>query len=593
MDEGKLIADFIAKNIQNIWSLGEKAFGKVDEDVKIKLKLAYTDYLKNVQERYSKSKSFFIRSQAVDLYSYYVPTGVQCSTALFNEPSFGSLIEHSKRLVITGTGGCGKSVLMRHLILDCIKHQEYVPVSIELRDLNSSTLNLDDFIIQRLDSLGFDTSGNFVEKAKRAGHFCFFFDGYDEVNHSLRHRLMNAIKKLTDKYSKCPLVISSRPDDVFNGVEDLSIFKLLPLDLNSAVKLIKKLPFDEEIKTKFAKNLKDELFEKHQSFLSNPLLLSIMLLTYGENAEIPSKLSIFYNQAYEALFQRHDAGKGGYSRERLTDLDIQDFARVFSLFSLQTYEKRLFKMSRTDCLNFIEKARDNYQHEFSAEDYLNDLLSAACLLIEDGLEISYSHRSFQEYFVAVFISNAAPDVQRKLIQRYSSNIAHDDVLFLLLEMNPELIERELLVTRLRKMFNEIGVKRKVGISHGAKYVKRVYTSLNVEPEKLTASGNTKGCGNDSILLHLAVDITQSYKFPDEEYFDNHTSNMNEKYGSDNGGMMRYETTSMSYKTPIMKDTLESKGAFSIAYIQAGFEALKKLEKKHSKASENLSELLGI
>jgi hypothetical protein len=56
-----------------------------------------------------------------------------------------------------------------------------------------------------------------------------------------------------------------------------------------------------------------------------------MLLSYGQSASIPNKISVFYNQAYEALFERHDVLKDGFRRKRLTPLDIQDFARVFAV----------------------------------------------------------------------------------------------------------------------------------------------------------------------------------------------------------------------------------------------------------------------
>jgi len=403
--------------------------------------------------------------------------------------------------------------------------------------------------------------------------------------------LIKQLLKLSNKYPLCPIFISSRPDQIFNGIEEFSIFSVLSLDVVSATNLIEKLPFDLEIKKKFIADLRNGLFEKHESFLSNPLLLSIMLLTYGENAEIPSKLSIFYNQAYEALFQRHDANKGGYSRTRLTHLDIQDFSRVFSLFALQTYERRLFKMPHTDCLNFISKARDSIHLEFKPEDYFNDLLSAACLLIEDGLEVAFSHRSFQEYFVALYISSASPEVQEKLINRYWKNNISDSVIDLLYELNPELVERVLILPRLEKLFTEIGVTRKVGITHGAKFIKRVYSALNVEDNTISAP-YTENQEYESSIVHLVIQHNNAYTFPNEEYFKFFLEKIRSKYGKE-GERVSYSTKKLNYKSPIMEDILNAKGAFSIEYLQSAFEAYKKLKEKHNKSASNLDELLGI
>mgnify|MGYP003647326991 CR=1 FL=1 len=591
MTEGKFVADFIASNLDRIIDLGSKAYGKVDQTIRLKLRNSYKVYLSSTRRKYSKAKSFFIRNESVDLYSYYVPTGIRCGKELITSPNFSSCIKSSKKIIITGTGGSGKSVLMRHLFLDCIAEKDFVPILIELRDLNVDGETLDELIIETLDTYGFSMSGDYINKAKSAGHFCFFLDGFDEVNHSIRNKLVSQIHKLSNKYSGCPIFISSRPDEVFNGIEDFNIFQMLSLDMESASNLVTKLPFDEEVKKKFSKALKEGLFKKHESFLSNPLLLSIMLLTYGANAEIPSKLSIFYNQAYEALFQRHDANKGGYSRERKTDLDIQDFSRIFSLFSLQTYEKRLFKMSRTDCLYFISKSRDRLNMDFNPENYLTDLLSAACLLMEDGLEIAYSHRSFQEYFVALHISTAGPEDQEKLIDRYWKNMRSDSVIYLLSEINPELIERVLIVPKLNTLFDEIGVKNKVGITHAANYMKKVYRTLNVEPDKLTASLKQ----SDSCIHHivqLTIRMCDTYEFPPGEYFDQRQKEIHAKHGKGNR-RISYNTQKLTYRSPLMADFLNARGAFSIEYLQSAYDSFKYLKGKHENSSKNLEALLGI
>lgn len=590
MVDGAFVADFVANNIEKIYSIGRKAYGRVDEALQIKFRTAYVDYLTITRDKYSKSKSFFIRNQAVDLYSYYVSTGVACGDVILGTPTFENFLEQSNRIVITGTGGSGKSVLIRHLFLDCIRHKLFTPILIELRDLNGSKLTLDEHVESVLDTYGFNISGDYILRAKQAGHFCFFLDGYDEIDHANRKLIIKQIRVLSSKFSKCPIIISSRPDETFNGIDEYSVFKILPLDINSASSLISKLPFEIDIKEKFVRALVEGLFDQHQSFLSNPLLLSIMLLTYGENAEIPSKLSIFYNQAYEALFQRHDANKGGYSRNRLTSLDIQDFSRVFSLFALQTYERRIFKMPLTDCLGYIEKSRANLHFTFRAEDYLDDLMSAACLLIEDGLEVAFSHRSFQEYFVALYISMASPEVQQSLLARYCENINQDNVISLLLEINPELVERLVLVPTLEEIFEGLGVKRKVGVQHTFKYMKSNYDSLILSAGRLHCSRGAKN-KNTSSIVYLASQHCGTYKFPDTRYFEEFYEVLRSKYAV--GSSRRWKLSEQSYRSSIIVDVIGGKGAFSQAALQGGFEAYRMLKAKHQNRSQDLKDLLGF
>ena len=587
MNYGEFAADFIAKNISKILEISSIGYKKADEIVQVALRTAYTEYLERTSEKYSKSKSFFIRSQSVDLYSYYVSSGVESGKKIIGDPDFKRINDQSKRVVLIGGGGSGKSVLMRHLFLSCIADGEFVPILIELRDLDHGA-KLESQINKTLENFGFNTSGDYVRRAKKAGHFCFFFDGFDEVPPEHRKKLSSQIEELSNRFPDCPIFISSRPDDEFSGKDDFALYKISPLKLASATNLVQKLPFDQEIKAKFIADLKGGLFSTHESFLSNPLLLSIMLLTYGENAEIPTKLSIFYNQAYEALFQRHDANKGGYSRKRLTSLDIQDFSRVFALFSLLTYERKTLKMSRMQCLMYIENSRKLLQKDFVAESYLVDLMSAACLMIEDGLEIAFSHRSFQEYFVAVQIASSQPEIQRKLISRYWHLLRSDNVMQLLLEINPDLVERELFIPVLEKLFSDLGVKNEVGITHYLKFVKLGYRKFDVTQDTVYASVPSQTAAAIDVMK-LLVKHSGYQLDPD-------------RLKSSRDGFLRFcvghaevsfFTKNLTRNDEFFLQLKDSYGVFSMEYLKIGWANFKKTRNKHEKSVAALENLLGI
>jgi hypothetical protein len=592
MDYGKFTADFIAANIESIIKIGVDAFGNLDEKTRVLLKTAYLGYLKSTQAKYSKSKSFFIRDQATDLYNYYEPTSIRCDNTTIVTPGFKECLKQSSRIVLLGTGGSGKSVLIKHLFLDCIRNKTYAPILIELRDLNLDGITLDEAISQTLEMHHFNVSGDYINRAKRKGHFSFFLDGFDEVDYSLRNNLVQEIKKMSSKYPDCPIFLSSRADDIFNGIDEFSIFRMLPLDLKSALNLVAKLPFDDEIKGKFSNDLDDGLFIKHETFLSNPLLLSIMLITYGENAEIPSKLSLFYNQAYEALFQRHDANKGGYTRKRRTDLDIQDFAKVFSIFAIQTYHHRKFKMSRTACLGYLGRARDATGFSFEPEDYLDDLLKAACLLIEDGLEIAFSHRSFQEYFVALHISVASPEAQEKFIDLFFGHNPNDSVILLLYEINPDLVERVFFLPRLAKFFDDIGVRKKVGITHTFAYLNKTFKKITVPGLSESSHGFEWAFHSSPIpdywsVIHLLVNLSGLSLESREHYFEH----LRNKYAEE--GPVEFLIKNLTYKTPIIVDVANSDTMFGTGFLQMIFDEYKRLDKKNSMTIKTIDDLLEL
>ena len=598
MDEGKLVVEFVAANLDKILSVAREAIGEINHERRVKLRATYTNYLTNARLRYSKAKSFFVRNRPTNLYDYYVPVSLQCDSITIPEPSPSACFEQAKRIVISGSGGCGKSVLMRHLFLSSIRDTTYVPVLIELRDLNSTDANISDLICDTLNRFGLDTSERYLKKALEAGHFALFLDGIDEVFPSQRAKLIDDVSDLSVKYPQCPIVLSTRPDDEVQSLDEFMIFAMRPLNLCQAVNLIRKLPYDNEIQIKFADDLQNGLFEQHQSFLSNPLLLSIMLLTYGENAEIPQRRSVFYNQAYEALFQRHDASKGGFRREKETELDIHDFARVFALFCLQTYERRLFKMSRVQALEFIGKSKTSLGFQFSPEAYLRDLLSATCLLVDDGLEVMYTHRSFQEYFVAQYIISVSDEIQKRLLQRYCKFGMSDNVIDLVQELNLESLERNLLIPKLVEVFSKLQVSSGVGISHATRYLRLVYSKIEISKVHSRASLRGEEEGGIASVLYLAVRICDTYIFPGSEYFAEQHGKLVDKHSETferlaEDGMLTLEGSEIRYQMPLMRDILEGEGVFSIRYVRAGHRALKLLQKKHAESMETLDKLLNF
>ena len=97
---------------------------------------------------------------------------------------------------------------------------------------------------------------------------------------------------------------------------------------------------NQNLKNKFAKELKDTLYDNHESFASIPLLLTIMLMTYEDGASIPNNLTDFYNLAFYTLYQKHDASKSGYKRELKSNLSLEQFKEALSYLAMKNVFQR-------------------------------------------------------------------------------------------------------------------------------------------------------------------------------------------------------------------------------------------------------------
>lgn len=158
-------------------------------------------------------------------------------------------------------------------------------------------------------------------------------------------------------------------------------------------------------------------FEKHRSFAENPLLLSMMFLTFMQNNSIPNHLVEFYEKAFQALYNHHDSrDKGIYKREfSCNELDETGFKRIFSRFCFQSYFKETYEFTEKELTNYLEDSIKKLGYTVDAVNYLKDLHDVVCLIIREGNSYRFAHRSFQTYFAAHYTSNSLTDEQQEKV----------------------------------------------------------------------------------------------------------------------------------------------------------------------------------
>ncbi len=171
LDTNRIAAEFIQKNIDSFLAIGKGVLKLSTNKLRLRLDSTYTSYISCLFDRHSKAKSFFIRTESVYLYDFYVPLAIKVARTLLDRPDITSLARISPRLVVAGTAGSGKTVFMRHLLLSCLFAKAKVPIFIELRHLNQTDDTLRDLIYRTLRSFQFRLDQSYVDAALKAGHF--------------------------------------------------------------------------------------------------------------------------------------------------------------------------------------------------------------------------------------------------------------------------------------------------------------------------------------------------------------------------------------------------------------------------------------
>jgi hypothetical protein len=126
-----------------------------------------TSYLEKAKVEYSKMRTSFFDKEATDFYSFYLHSNLRKGERLIPAVDAVTLYNISSRVIVSASGGLGKSTLMRHLLLSAIEMYSRLrlfPLFVRLGDYtHSDTTEVLDFLLEQADVFG--------AEVKRSGLF--------------------------------------------------------------------------------------------------------------------------------------------------------------------------------------------------------------------------------------------------------------------------------------------------------------------------------------------------------------------------------------------------------------------------------------
>jgi HEAT repeat protein/GTPase SAR1 family protein len=236
-----------------------------------------------------------------------------------------------KRCVIVGDPGAGKTTLLKHLVLKSVDRQlpslPDFPIHIELNAFASSgSNNLLDFASTKWDErYGFPSAEArlYMEKRLNEGNALLLLDALDEtvigetleVAEASYKRVADAIMQVATRYYLTPIVVTARKAGYqqrkrLEGFTELEVLDFRTEDIRQFVNnWFANRSNVQQQSNATDLNAKLERNSRMQALAANPLLLSLIVIVYEAQLDLPDRRSELYKQCVETLLTIWDASR--------------------------------------------------------------------------------------------------------------------------------------------------------------------------------------------------------------------------------------------------------------------------------------------
>lgn len=361
--------------------------------------------------------TIYQKEQPDKLRIYYYPSKVyKKSKSIVKkdliEANYHSNFKSSSGIIIEGTVGQGKSILLRHLHISELNSGESIPIFIELKDIKKERI-LSEFICSYIsNTLKLRCSEKLFNELLKLGLFSFFFDGFDEIEHERRNDFVAFISHINDNNGNLKTFVTSRPGNEIQRSSAFELFGINPLEGGEQISFVNKL-LNKKHKREQINYLKSNLEimnTKLRTLLTTPLILTLFAMVYRNKIKIPDSYSAFYRTLFDTLVSEHDGLKLGLNRPTKSGLPADRIKTILEYLSLRSIQKNIKTFSSEEFLREIKAVliivglkSANPKH------VIEDLTKNTCLIQVDDMDYRFLHESIPNYFAASCIANNASD----------------------------------------------------------------------------------------------------------------------------------------------------------------------------------------
>jgi predicted NACHT family NTPase len=355
-----------------------------------------------------------------------------------------NVVQNHPRLMVLGKPGAGKTTFLKSLAIQCITGEfaaDKVPFFVTLKDFAEfpESPSLVEYLARSLPKKPSSEGSHQitpienVELLLQSGRSFILLDGLDEVSREDTKRIIYEIRSVVELFYQSSFVITCRiaaQEYVFQKFTEVEVADFDEQQIITFAENWFRAKKDFPKATIFVQKLLQN--DPIRELASNPLLLTLLCLVFGEDGEFPNRRADLYESGVKILLKRWDATRGIQRRNLYEKLDIQRREDLLSYVAFQAFWRGQLILKKREIESYIAcflKNLKNFDPEMlqtDSEAVLESIQAHHGLLVQRANGFySFSHLTLQEYFTAREISlTNQPTIQTDLFEILTRNFSN-------------------------------------------------------------------------------------------------------------------------------------------------------------------------